>query len=57
VSPSRPPVPLYCLPYERDPERAFHRLLWAFGIANLLALGAAVVWLRAGRRGAQGGRS
>jgi len=58
VSPARPPEPLYCLPYERDPERAFHRLLWAFGIVNLLALGGIVVWLRAGRRGAgQGGRS
>jgi protein SCO1 len=58
VSPGRPPAPLYCLPYERAPERFFHRLLWAFGVANLLALVAVAVWLRAGRRGAaQGARS
>jgi hypothetical protein len=56
--PGRPPEPLYCLPYERDPERAFHRLLRIFGIINLLALGGILVWLLAGPRGsAQGGRS
>jgi protein SCO1/2 len=50
VHPGRPPEPLYCLPFERDPERAFHRLLRVFGIMNLLALGAVLAWLLAGRR-------
>ncbi|HEY6001106.1 MAG TPA: SCO family protein [bacterium] len=50
VRDGRPPEPLYCLPYERAPERAFYRLLRLFGVVNLVLLGAAAVWLLAGGR-------
>lgn len=57
IGTNRVPEPLYCLPYERDPERAFWRILKVFGAMNLIALAGILAWLVAGGRPAGGARA
>lgn len=50
VAASRPQPVLYCFPFERAPEHAFHGLLRWFGVVNLLGVAGVAAWLLLGRR-------
>ena len=50
VVPGRPQSVLFCFPFERDPERAFHRYLRVFGILNLIGVAAVAAWLLLAKR-------
>jgi len=45
IAPPRPLQTLYCFPHEREPERAFYRILKVFGVVNLLGIAAVAVYL------------